>query len=162
MKQIIILTMILFFTACSYHQNEIYTPIKSPQSLLEEKFNDILNDWENTPYVLGGSSKKGADCSGFTQSVFAEFNTQIPRTTKTQLQSGKKIKKEELQMGDLVFFKTGHGPNGMHVGIYMQENEFIHLSPNGGLKESSLKNPYWKKRYIGARRYELQHYFTQR
>ncbi|HEG5194545.1 TPA: C40 family peptidase, partial [Campylobacter jejuni] len=51
------------------------------------------------------------------------------------------------------FFKTGRGPNGMHVGIYMSKGKFIHLSTKGGVKEVELNNSYWKARYIGARRY---------
>lgn len=97
--------------------------------------------------------KKGADCSGFTQSVLAQLNIRIPRTTKTQLGSGRKVSKSKLQTGDLVFFKTGRGPNGMHVGIYMSKGKFIHLSTKGGVKEVELNSSYWKARYIGARRY---------
>ncbi|HEG8191788.1 TPA: C40 family peptidase, partial [Campylobacter coli] len=113
----------------------------------------IANEWKKTPYVLGGTSKKGADCSGFTQSALAQLNIRIPRTTKTQLGSGRKVSKSKLQTGDLVFFKTGRGPNGMHVGIYMSKGKFIHLSTKGGVKEVELNSSYWKARYIGARRY---------
>lgn len=113
----------------------------------------VKKQWSKTPYVLGGCTKKGADCSGFTQSVLRNFGVKIPRTTKTQIKSGKKIPKAKLQSGDLVFFKTGRGPNGMHVGIYLQDKKFIHLSTKGGAKEASLDNSYWKERYIGARRY---------
>lgn len=147
-----IITIIFFISGCSFYQNLNYTrPIYNTNK--ETKLKTIAHEWKKTPYVLGGITKKGADCSGFTQSVLAQLNIRIPRTTKTQLGSGRKVSKSKLQTGDLVFFKTGRGPNGMHVGIYMSKGKFIHLSTKGGVKEVELNSSYWKARYIGARRY---------
>ncbi|MFY4755287.1 C40 family peptidase [Campylobacter jejuni] len=147
-----IITIIFFISGCSFYQNLNYTrPIYNTNK--ETKFKTIANEWKKTPYVLGGITKKGADCSGFTQSALAQLNIRIPRTTKTQLGSGRKVSKSKLQTGDLVFFKTGRGPNGMHVGIYTSKGKFIHLSTKGGVKEVELNSSYWKARYIGARRY---------
>ncbi|EAL8365927.1 C40 family peptidase [Campylobacter jejuni] len=146
-----IITIIFFISGCSFYQNLNYHP--SYNTNKEARLKVIANEWKKTPYVLGGTSKKGADCSGFTQSALAQLNIRIPRTTKTQLGSGRKVSKSKLQTGDLVFFKTGRGPNGMHVGIYMSKEKFIHLSTKGGVKEVELNSSYWKARYIGARRY---------
>ncbi|RNE52612.1 NlpC/P60 family protein [Campylobacter jejuni] len=140
-----------FISGCSFYQNLNYRP--SYNTNKEARLKVIANEWKKTPYVLGGTSKKGADCSGFTQSALAQLNIRIPRTTKTQLGSGRKVSKSKLQTGDLVFFKTGRGPNGMHVGIYMSKGKFIHLSTKDGVKEVELNSSYWKARYIGARRY---------
>lgn len=111
--------------------------------------------WKDTPYKLGGASLSGADCSGFVQSVFREhFETDLPRNTVMQMQGGKSIHKHSLKAGDIVFFRTGQGPNGLHNGIYMADDEFIHLSNKyNGLKKVSLDNEYWKSKFIGARRY---------
>ncbi|EAM0283354.1 NlpC/P60 family protein [Campylobacter jejuni] len=146
-----IITIIFFISGCSFYQNLNYRP--SYNTNKEARLKVIANEWKKTPYVLGGTSKKGADCSGFTQSALAQLNIRIPRTTKTQLGSGRKVSKSKLQTGDLVFFKTGRGSNGMHVGIYMSKGKFIHLSTKGGVKEVELNSSYWKARYIGARRY---------
>ncbi|EOJ2288523.1 TPA: C40 family peptidase [Campylobacter jejuni] len=147
-----IIAIVFFISGCSFYQNLNYTrPIYNTNK--ETKLKIIANEWKKTPYVLGGTTKKGADCSGFTQSALAQLNIRIPRTTKTQLGSGRKVSKSKLQTGDLVFFKTGRGPNGMHVGIYTSKGKFIHLSTKGGVKEVELNSSYWKARYIGARRY---------
>lgn len=146
-----IITIIFFISGCSFYQNLNYRP--SYNTNKEARLKVIANEWKKTPYVLGGTSKKGADCSGFTQSALAQLNIRIPRTTKTQLGSGRKVSKSKLQTGDLVFFKTGRGPNGMHVGIYMSKGKIIHLSTKDGVKEVELNSSYWKARYIGARRY---------
>ena len=112
--------------------------------------------WKFTPYVSGGVKRSGADCSGFVQSVFSEsFGTQLPRTTIDQMKGGKKIKQSKLQVGDLVFFKTGRGALGYHVGIYLQDGEFLHLSAKGGAKIASLSHSYWKPKFIKAVRYDI-------
>ncbi|MBE2894172.1 C40 family peptidase [Spirabiliibacterium falconis] len=109
--------------------------------------------WKGTPYVLGGKSRRGVDCSGFVQVTFAQrFNIQLPRTTKAQAKQGVRVNKRDIQTGDLVFFKTGRGPNGYHVGIYVKDDLFLHASTKGGVIYSSLNSPYWKKVYWQTRR----------
>lgn len=155
------LVFALLFSACNAmlakmtqkDVSQIYAPIQAPKSVLNELIL-IEYKWQNTPYRLGGTSMSGADCSGFIQSVFREhFDTQIPRTTAAQLESGRKIPRNELEAGDILFFKTGHGPHGLHTGIYMEKDEFIHLSTNGGVKRVSFNSSYWRPKFIGARRY---------
>lgn len=158
MKKIILATFLFFFSGCSFHLSELTfrknTYHNSP--ILYTQLKSSIAKWKGTPYVLGGTSKRGADCSGFTQSIFSEFRARIPRTTRAQLNAGTKILKKDLKAGDLVFFKTGRGPNGLHVGIYLSRNTFAHLSTKGGSKEASLDNPYWKPKFMGARRYKLR------
>lgn len=114
----------------------------------------IQKKWQNTPYRLGGTSVGGADCSGFIQTAFREhFHSKIPRTTVAQFQSGVGVQKSALKAGDIVFFRTGQGPNGLHTGIYVVGDEFIHLSTKGGVKKVSMNSSYWKGKFIGARRY---------
>ncbi|KAA6225095.1 MULTISPECIES: C40 family peptidase [unclassified Campylobacter] len=160
MKHYVLVILLGFFiSGCSFYQN---SSTDATQSLLESRIKNIASGWKKTPYVLGGKTKKGSDCSGFTQSVFAEFNTAIPRNTTMQYQAGSKVSKQNLQTGDLVFFRTGRGPNGMHVGIYLSDFKFVHLSTKGGVKEVSLNSDYWKKRYIGARRVNFKSYVAKR
>ncbi|QLB13045.1 putative lipoprotein NlpC [Bisgaardia hudsonensis] len=110
-------------------------------------------EWAGTPYRLGGRTRQGIDCSGFVQTTFFDrFGINLPRTTKEQAKMGYKINRNEIQTGDLVFFKTGRGPYGYHVGVYVKEDKFLHASTKGGVIYSSLNSPYWKKTYWQARR----------
>lgn len=114
----------------------------------------VQKEWKKTPYVLGGVKITGADCSGFVQTVFKkEFNTTIPRTTVYQMRSGINVSKSMLKTGDLIFFNTGAAPNGYHVGIYIANGNFVHLSSHGGARIQNINMKYWKTKYILARRY---------
>lgn len=126
----------------------IHDPIMAITSLSEQQ-----REWAGTPYRLGGQSRRGIDCSGFVQKTFLDrFNIQLPRMTVDQAKAGKQIAKSDLQTGDLVFFKTGRGPNGRHVGIYVKNDLFLHASTKGGVIYSSLNSPYWKRTFWQARR----------
>lgn len=105
-----------------------------------------------SPYLFGGTSHEGFDCSGFSQVVFKQTGIEIPRTTGEQFEMGNAVKKEDLQKGDLIFFETiRKGPS--HLGIYIGENKFIHSSSSKGVAISKLDDPYyWGPRYLGARR----------
>lgn len=106
-----------------------------------------------TPYVFGGTSRKGFDCSAYTRYVFAEFGKALPRTSYEQFASGTMISKDKLQPGDLVFFSTyAKGPS--HVGIYIGGGSFVQASnPHDGVKVTSLNDSFYSSRYLGARRY---------
>lgn len=124
--------------------------VKEDASNLDQAFKEFYNEWKNVKYKFGGNSKKGIDCSAFTQRAFKEkFNITIPRTTRTQVNSGKKIPKTELLLGDLVFFKTGK--TDRHVGIYMGDGTFLHASIKG-VKYTKLNKPFYKKAYWTSRR----------
>jgi len=111
---------------------------------------EFYNEWKHVKYKLGGNSKRGIDCSAFTQRIFKEkFDVKIPRTTRTQVKVGKRVKKTELEMGDLVFFKTGK--TDRHVGIYMGDGTFMHASIKG-IKFTKLNKPFYKKTYWTSRR----------
>ncbi len=112
-----------------------------------------IDDLKNTPYIFGGSNpKKGLDCSSFVQYVYKKFGIELPRTARLQFKVGIPVKKEDLKIGDLVFFRT-YAPYASHVGIYIGNGKFIHFSSfYKGLSISSLNHPYFKRRYLGARR----------
>ncbi|WP_273842021.1 C40 family peptidase [Providencia rettgeri] len=112
-----------------------------------------LEQWYGTPYHYGGMNQNGVDCSGFVYRTFNDrFAIQLPRTTVDQTQLGTRIDKSDLMPGDLVFFKTGSGENGLHVGIYDTDNTFIHASTSKGVIRSSMDNVYWRKVFWQARR----------
>lgn len=108
----------------------------------------IYQEWEGTRYRLGGLSKNGIDCSGFTQTAFADaFGIALPRSTNEQRYVGKSIQKSELKHGDLVFFRANR-----HVGIYLGNNKFMHASTTSGVMISSLNEAYWSRTYTQSRR----------
>ena len=103
------------------------------------------------PYIFGGSTPYGFDCSGYVQYVFAQAGISIPRTADVQFEVGTPVSTEELLPGDLVFFET-YTYGASHVGIYVGDGDFIHASSSGGVKISSLGSSYYKTHYIGSRR----------
>ena len=109
---------------------------------------------KNVPYRYGGHSpKKGFDCSGLAWWSHGKERIKIPRTTVTQFLGGKKISRKSLLPGDLVFFHTVK-KSVSHVGVYAGAGKFVHAPKTGrGVRSSSMSNSYWKKRYMGARRY---------
>lgn len=113
---------------------------------------DTAKDQMGVRYVYGGTSRGGFDCSGFVQYVFAKNGIKLPRTSISQSQTGAKVAKSDLIVGDLVFFIT-RGSRVSHVGIYIGDGKFIHASSGGGqVRIDSLSKDYYAKRYAGARR----------
>lgn len=108
---------------------------------------------QGTPYVFGGTTRQGFDCSGFTKYVYASAGISLPRTSFAQFASGTPVSKDNLRPGDLVFFTT-YSRGASHVGIYMGGGRFVQASnPNSGVKVSSLSDSFYSSRYLGARRY---------
>jgi cell wall-associated NlpC family hydrolase len=104
------------------------------------------------PYKYGGNSKEGVDCSGLTCNVYeSAVRRKLPRSANEQYQTGASVEKSELQFGDLVFFNTT-GRNPSHVGIYIEDDLFVHASVVSGVTISSLESTYYKNRFVGARR----------
>tara|TARA_R110001583_G_scaffold54526_3_gene166799 strand:+ start:3168 stop:3683 length:516 start_codon:yes stop_codon:yes gene_type:complete len=107
--------------------------------------------YKAVPYKYGGTSMKGFDCSGFVQFTYKHlFKVNLPRTTGLMLREGVPVSKSKLRIGDLVLFKTSK--RYRHVGIFMGNNLFMHVSTKKGLMKSNLNNPYWLKRYLASRR----------
>lgn len=105
-------------------------------------------------YKFGGTSPKiGFDCSGLTWYSHKKNGINIPRQSSDQFKGGKRISRNDLRPGDLVFFET-YRPGASHVGIYTGDGNFIHsLNRNKNVAIQRLSNNYYKKRYLGARRY---------
>jgi cell wall-associated NlpC family hydrolase len=115
------------------------------------RLKSAYSDWQGTPYLWGGDSRNGVDCSAFMQVVFKDyFNKQIPRTTEQQMKVGKKIRKKWANIGDLVFFKTGS--TTYHVGVMVDDRYFLHAGPSRGVMISDLEDSYWSARYLMARK----------
>lgn len=126
----------------------------------EQHLRDAVEAWRGTPYKIGGTSKKGIDCSAFTREMYSEvFKKELPRTAEEQETLGAKVDRTRLQTGDLVFFRTqGMGPffKSRHVGVYLGGGEFAQASGKLGVTITRLDNAYWAKKFEGARRLEIK------
>ena len=120
-------------------------------SILARRIVQTSMQYIGVPYVFGGTTPYGFDCSGYVRYVFAQAGVALPRMADEQYYYGSPISTSELRAGDLVFFSTyTYGPS--HVGIYLGDNNFINASSSRGVVIDSLGNSYWSSTYIGARR----------
>lgn len=103
------------------------------------------------PYKFGGVTPKGFDCSGYVQYVFSAHKATLPRSADDQFKLGKKVNKNALREGDLVFFST-YEKGASHCGIYVGNSKFIHVSTSKGVRIDELSDAYWKPKYLGAKR----------
>lgn len=148
-----LLIVILLLAGCSHRTPPAPNGRLSDSITVIAQLNDQLRQWRGTPYRYGGLGRSGVDCSGFVFLTFRDkFDLQLPRTTRAQSDIGTRIDKDDLLPGDLLFFKTGRGENGLHVGIYDTDNAFIHASTSQGVIRSSLENSYWRNAFWQARR----------
>jgi probable lipoprotein NlpC len=109
------------------------------------------DEWKGTQYQLRGLSKNGIDCSGFVHMTFkSKLGVMLPRSSDLQAELGIDVDKDQLQAGDLVFFKTGRTVR--HVGVYLEDGRFLHASTKLGVVISRLNENYWKSAYWKAKR----------
>ena len=105
-----------------------------------------------TRYRFGGTGRSGLDCSAFVQKVFLEMDVKLPRTAREQFEEGVMVPPGDLKKGDLVFFRT-YASFPSHVGIYLGNNRMIHASSRDRrVVISPLNTPYYRARFIGAKR----------
>lgn len=124
-------------------------PTKNGRQIVERALH-----YKGTRYKFGGSSKKGLDCSGLVNRVYADLKLKkIPRASNALYKSGKSVKMSELRPGDLVFFKNTYRRGISHVGVYAGRNKFVHASSHKhGVTVTALSDPYFQLHYAGARR----------
>lgn len=153
MRQWLFIIAVLVLAGCSHHRAPPPNARLSDSIMVLAQLNEQLAHWHGTPYRYGGMSRRGVDCSGFVALTFSQrFALQLPRETRAQAEYGTRIDREDLLPGDLLFFKTGRGDNGLQVGIYDSDNQFIHASTSRGVIRSSLDNEYWRDTFWQARR----------
>jgi len=113
---------------------------------------DYASTFLGVPYVYGGGSPKGFDCSGFTSYVYKHFNVSLPHSSASQYTRVTKVSRDNLQPGDLVFFASSAGGSKInHVGIYVGNGNFIHAPrPGKVVCYDSLYSSYYSSHYVGA------------
>lgn len=114
---------------------------------------DYALQFQGTPYVWGGEDlRNGVDCSGFTQSVYKEFGVDLPRTAYQQSKVGQEVDWDDLQPGDLLFFKTADYAPVTHVAMYLGNNKIVHASSSHDEVTVTDLSSYFRQRFVTARR----------
>jgi lipoprotein Spr len=112
---------------------------------------NFIDDWWETRYRYGGTTKKGIDCSAFTGLLLKSvFSINVPRTAREQYNVCEKINRDDMVEGDLVFFNTRGGVS--HVGLYLGDGYFVHASVSSGVTISNLNEDYYNRKFIGGGR----------
>ncbi|PIE51496.1 hydrolase [Candidatus Fermentibacteria bacterium] len=123
-----------------------------PSGSVEHRMQAEIDSWMGTPYVYGGVSKNGVDCSGFTQAVYRSIDIEIPRRASRQAVAATNVSRGNLKYGDLVFFNTS-GSGISHCGIYLGNGEFVHSSTSRGVVKDLLSHPYYASRFVQGGRF---------
>lgn len=147
--------LLLMLTGCASTRAPSSVAGSTPEPALRADVEPALRrhvaQWEGTPHLLGGTTAAGLDCSAFVQRVYADaLQLDLPRITEDQASIGVPVKRSNLLPGDLVFFRPPSKTR--HVGIYLSEGEFAHVSSSEGVTVSMLDLPYWDAAYWTSRR----------
>lgn len=117
------------------------------ETLTNTDLYNFIENWYGTHYRMGGTTKKGIDCSAFSGTLLSTiFSFNVPRTAREQYKICEHLNKTDLLPGDLVFFNTRGGVS--HVGVYLANNHFVHSSSTDGVKISSLDEDYYSRKFI--------------
>jgi lipoprotein Spr len=158
-KHVLILLglMLMISVSCmgQYDSFSSYVKYLEDTSKTKQKpLHSFVMEWYGVKYKLGGSTKRGIDCSQFTKKLYSEvYGKKLGDNCFEQWRQTKRIKKDELEIGDLIFFRSRQSPSGWHCGIYLGRDTFVHsANKKEGVKISSLFEPRYLRSYKGAGR----------
>lgn len=119
------------------------------QSQVNSVLDEFIKDWMGTRYVLGGSTKRGIDCSNFNKKLYQYvYQVDIQDVCIKQWNQTNRVDREDLKQGDLLFFSSRISPSGWHCGVYIGDNNFVHSSnKKEGVKISSLNEPRYSRAF---------------
>jgi len=131
-----------------------YTPSSNNKSeMISDEVMFKVIEYLNTPYLWGGTSKRGIDCSAFVQTVmYQSIGVMLPRTSFEQSNVGVDVQRSELKFGDLLFFDTMNKGRTTHVGIYLSDGYFVHSGSKTGVAVASLDSDFYSRVLLKAKR----------
>lgn len=140
-----------------WQRNPLQNPVTGP--LTPQELNQIVStarSYTGTPYMTGGTTRAGMDCSGLVLMSYQSVGRTLPRSSREQSALGRMIQMQELRQGDLVFFTDHKGSSNItHVGMITEVQgadkiKFIHATNSLGVVENNLKQPYWNNLFVKA------------
>ena len=149
--RLLIISMLFSITLTAQQAENGFKDVATSDTTL----NNFMIHWLRKPYRFGGKSEKGIDCSQFNKRLYKDvYSKELTNTAEEQWNHSLRIKRDSLQVGDLIFFRSKASPSGWHCGTYIGNRYFIHASNRyEGVKISSLDEPRYKKSLKGFGRY---------
>lgn len=151
-RLLIIVAAMLFFSACSSKKYTVKSNAKADamSHLKNRQLYRFITDWTGVNYRYGGMDKRGVDCSGFAVRLQKDiYGNELPRTSRDQADVVKEKSLSKLNEGDLIFFSFG-GRTVDHVGVYLNNNYFVHASTTRGVVVDDLSIPAYQKAFVKA------------
>lgn len=146
----------MLLTVSVFSQNQFADYVKHTENNQPQltPLSSFVMSWYGVKYKLGGNTKRGIDCSQFTKKLYWEvYGLKLGNNCSEQWKQTKRIKKDSLQVGDIVFFNSRQSPSGWHCGLYLGDGTFVHAAnKEEGVKISSLSEPRYLRSYKGAGR----------
>jgi lipoprotein Spr len=154
--KILITIPLIFFTLNTFSQTS-FEKFEDGVFTEDTVLNGFILKWLGKPYKLGGKTEKGIDCSQFNKRLYKDvYNTTLENVCYKQWNQTGRIKRDSLEVGDLLFFRSTRSPSGWHCGVYIGNTYFVHAANRyEGVKLSSLSEPRYNKSYKGGGRVKL-------
>ena len=156
-KHILIITFLLLMIGVTCFGQNMFSDYVKYLDTVKPQLKPLptfVMQWYGVKYKLGGHTKRGIDCSQFSKRLYLEvYGKSIGDNCLEQWKQTKRISKDSLQTGDIVFFRSRQSPSGWHCGVYLGNGTFVHAANKAdGVKISSLSEPRYLKSYRGAGR----------